>query len=62
MKKRLGFIFCMSGILLLIQPSLNLDEIINLFNYLLAHYWPIALVIVGANMMNQKNKPRRNKN
>ena len=52
----------MSGILLLIQPSLNFDEIINLLNYLLAHYWPIALVIVGANMMNQKNKPRRNKN
>ena len=62
MKKRLGFIFCMSGILLLIQPSLNVDEIINLLNYLLAHYWPIGLVIVGANMMNQKNKPRRNKN
>ena len=52
----------MSGILLLIQPSLNVDEIVNLLNYLLVHYWPIGLVIVGANMMNQKNKPRRNKN
>ena len=62
MKKRLGFIFCISGIILLIQPSLNVDEIVNLLNYLLVHYWPIALVIVGANMMNHKNKERRNKN
>lgn len=62
MKKRFGFILCMSGTLLLIQPSLDVDEIVVVLNYLLVHYWPIGLVIVGANMMNQKNKPRRNKN
>ena len=62
MKKRIGTVMCLSGILLLIQPDFKSDEVMMMLNYILVHYWPIGLIVAGAFMMNQKQKPRRNKN
>ena len=62
MRKRIGFIFCMSGVLLLLNPSLEINDFVLVFNYIFVHYWPIGLIMIGLSLINQKNKPRRNKN
>lgn len=59
MKKRLGFIFCASGMMLMMQPEMDVEEISMFVNYVLVHYWPLALIVVGLSMMNKKQKPRR---
>lgn len=62
MRKRLGFILCISGVLLLMNPSLETEDFITMFNYIFVHYWPMGLIMVGLSLLNHKTKPRRNKN
>lgn len=62
MRKRVGLILCISGILLLMNPSLEMDDLIAMFNFVLVHYWPTGLVMIGLSLLNHKSKPRRNKN
>ena len=62
MRKRLGWILCCSGTILLVQPNLSVDEITMLLNYLFVNYWPFGLVLIGASLLSKNTKPRRNKN
>ena len=62
MKKRLGWILCCSGTILLVQPNLSVDEVTMLLNYIFVNYWPLLLVVLGASLIGKSTKPRRNKN
>ncbi len=59
MRKRIGLVLCISGILLLIQPDIQEEQLILVLNYVLVHYWPLGLIMLGINMMSKKQKPRR---
>lgn len=47
MRKRIGIILCLTGIMLLVKPNFNLEQIMMQVNYIIANYWPLALVILG---------------
>jgi len=47
MRRHVGVILIISGLLLLIKPSFDFDTIMMSFNYIAANYWPIGFVFVG---------------
>lgn len=48
MRKRIGCILLFTGIMLLVKPNFDMDQIMLAFNYFMANYWPVGLVVVGA--------------
>lgn len=59
MKRRIGFLLLLSGIILMIRPDMNVEQVSLFMNYVVVHYWPLALIMVGMSMMNKKQKQRR---
>lgn len=59
MKRRIGFLLLLSGIILMIRPDVDGEQMLLLVNYVLVHYWPLGLIMVGMSMMNKKQKQRR---
>lgn len=47
MRKRAGIILMATGLMLLIKPNFDFDQIMMAFNYVVANYWPIGFVLVG---------------
>lgn len=58
MRQRTGIILFITGVVLLVKPSFDLDQIMMNFNYIVAHYWPIALVLLGAGLILPKKRRR----
>lgn len=62
MRKRIGLILIVSGLILLLKPSFDFDTIMMGFNYIVAQYWPIGFVFVGALLLwPQKHATRKRK-
>lgn len=62
MRKRIGVILLCTGLLLLIKPNFDFDQVMMSFNYCVAHYWPLGFVCVGAMLLwpqPKKNNHRR---
>lgn len=57
MRKRIGIILCLTGIMLLVKPNFDLKQIMMQVNYIIANYWPLALVIVGLLLVWPQSKP-----
>lgn len=58
MRQRAGAILCITGIILLVKPNFDFDQIILTMNYLCVQYWPIAFVVVGMLLLGPKKKRR----
>lgn len=61
MKRRVGIILCISGIVLLIKPNFDLEQLSYLLNYCLVSYWPLLLVFLGISMLQKKPNKKTNK-
>lgn len=47
MRKRAGIILVLTGLMLLIKPNFDFDQIMMAFNYIVANYWPVGFVLIG---------------
>ncbi len=47
MRKRVGIILIMSGFILIIKPSLDMEAVMLGLNDLAVHYWPIGFIFIG---------------
>lgn len=61
-RERAGLIIAITGIILLIKPNLDMEQMIMSVNYMIANFWPIGLVFLGVIIINPKKKKRRSKN
>ncbi|MEF9967417.1 MAG: hypothetical protein RSC10_07380 [Longicatena sp.] len=59
MRERAGLIIVITGIVLLVKPNFDVEQMIMSLNYIIANYWPIALVFIGVVLINpKKRRPR----
>ena len=62
MRKHVGIVLIISGLILLIRPSFDFDTIIMGINYLIVHDWPLGFVVVGTMLLwPQKHTGRKRK-
>ena len=61
MRERAGFIIGISGVVLLLKPNFDPDQMAMYFNYLGGNYWPAILIIVGLLLVNPRKKKTRGK-
>ncbi|MEG0710307.1 MAG: hypothetical protein RR481_08730 [Longicatena sp.] len=58
-RERAGLIIVITGIVLLVKPNFDVEQMIMSLNYIIANYWPIALVFIGVVLINpKKRRPR----
>ncbi len=62
MRKHIGWVLIISGLILLWKPSFDFDTMMMTINYLTVHYWPIGFVFVGVLLLwPQKRTPQKRK-
>lgn len=61
MRERAGFIIGISGVVLLLKPNFDPDQMAMYFNYLVGNCWPAILIIIGLLLVNPKKKKTRGK-
>ena len=62
MRRHMGWIFIISGVILLVKPSFDFDTMMMGINYVAVHYWPIGFVLVGMMLLwPQKRAGRKRK-
>lgn len=62
MRRHVGVILVVSGLILLIKPSFDFDTMMMGINYLVVHYWPAGFIFVGALLLwpqKRTNRKRR---
>lgn len=57
MRKRIGIILAITGLVLLVKPNFDFDQIMLMVNYIIANYWPLGLIIVGVLLVIPQAKP-----
>ncbi|MEG0981676.1 MAG: hypothetical protein RSA96_03835 [Erysipelotrichaceae bacterium] len=60
MRRTLGILISLIGILLLIKPDYPLRELIENSSSFMNQYWPVLLILIGL-YVQPKNKSRRSK-
>ena len=63
MRSRLGIIFCILGVILLIDPSVDIISFANKAVLLCTQYWPVFLILLGLKLCQpaQNKKVHKNK-
>ena len=51
----------MAGVVLLLKPNFDPDQMAMYFNYLVGNYWPAILIIIGLLLVNPNKKKTRGK-
>lgn len=59
MKERAGVIIMVTGLILLIKPNFNLEQMMMSLNYIVANYWPVGLILLGVILINPRKRKRR---
>jgi len=60
MRRRVGIILIVSGLILIIKPNLDFDTMMMGLNYIAVHYWPIGFIFIGALLLwPQKHSAKR---
>ena len=59
MKQRIGLILALTGAILLLQPDLDVQIILQDMTQLVIMYWPIALVLAGVFLIKPRKKKKR---
>lgn len=62
MRQRIGMILGITGVVLLVKPNFDPEQMMLQFNYIVANYWPVVLVVAGMIMLGPKNKRKRSRN
>ena len=62
MRERIGIILGISGILLLNEPSINLQQLYGYLSYIAEHYWPVGLILAGMILINPGKRKTRSRN
>ncbi len=61
MRSRLGIIFCISGVILLIDPSLDVISFLNRAVLICTQYWPVFLILFGLRLCQSSPTKKTNK-
>lgn len=61
MRERAGLILGVTGVILLVKPNFDLEQMLMNVNYWIANYWPIGLILLGVFLMNPRKKKNRGK-
>ncbi len=61
MRRRIGFIFALSGIILLCEPTIDQHQIMESMNSITMKYWPAILIFIGLVLVNPKKKRNKGK-
>lgn len=61
MKQRVGIIFILTGMILLLKPGFEVNQILALMNESLSQYWPVLLVLAGIQLLNKKQNKHKKK-
>lgn len=59
MRERAGLIIMISGLILLIKPNFDVEQMVMSLNYIVANYWPAGLILLGLLLINPTKKKRR---
>lgn len=59
MRQRIGMILCVTGILLLFSPRIDLQQLLSVILLLGKDYWPFALVIAGLVLLRPHKRKRK---
>lgn len=59
MKERLGLILAAAGVILLMEPKVDLKVMYEQSGAFLFHYWPVGLILLGAVLINPKKKKKK---
>lgn len=62
MRERIGVILGISGILLLIEPSINQQQMTTYLTYIVEHYWPVGLILAGMILINPGKRKTGSRN
>lgn len=62
MRSRLGIILCISGMILLIDPELDVISFVNKATTICAQYWPVFLILFGLKLCQPVHSRKINKN
>ena len=62
MRERIGIILGISGILLLIEPSINQQQLYGYLSYIAEDYWPVGLILAGMILINPGKRKTRSRN
>ena len=56
MKKRIGGILIVSGAILLLNPTLDVQQLMAGVETMLVSYWPVLLIVLGLALQNDSRK------
>lgn len=56
MRKRVGIVLVLTGLVLLLKPNFDFDQLMMAFNYTMANYWPLGFVIIGGLLLWPESK------
>lgn len=62
MSKRIGIICMITGIVLLLKPNFDFDQIMMTWNYMAVKYWPVLLIFVGFALQPRSKSRKRQRN
>ena len=61
MRERAGFIIGISGVVLLLKPNFDPDQMAMYFNYIVGNYWPAILIISACSWLTRKRRKQEGK-
>ena len=59
MKKRIGGILIVSGAILLLNPTLDVQQLMAGMETMLVSYWPVLLIVLGLALHNDGRKTQK---
>ena len=59
MKKRIGGILIVSGAILLLNPTLDVQQLMAGVETMLVSYWPVLLIVLGLALQNDSLKTKK---
>ena len=59
MKKRIGGILIVSGAILLLNPTLDVQQLMSGMETMLVSYWPVLLIVLGLALQNDGGKTKK---
>ena len=59
MKKRIGGILIVSGAILLLNPTLDVQQLMAGMETMLVSYWPVLLIVLGLARQNDGGKTKK---
>lgn len=61
MRERAGLIIGITGVILLVKPNFDIEQMMMNVNYIVANYWPVGLILLGVLLINPRKKKSRSK-